>query len=204
MKLNCILATLCAFLVAGCYESSYKVVGNYDPTQRALSGVVIPSDADTGEGCPPLPETFQESDLTGTWGFFGTGNGGVITITLRANGTYKQIYDYPLTGYHYEGDWKRWELERRDNGTALVHFQEMPICGRTCKPLYSKVVIDSCEQYKRVPIKDNEVALILIGSPRPKDPNLPSDSPLIALHGIELIDPALDPDSMGLTYRLKR
>ncbi len=120
MKLRCILAIICVLQVAGCYGSSYKVVENHDPTQQALSGVVIPGDADTGEGCPPLPETFQESDLIGTWFFFGTGNGGVVTITLRADGTYKQIYDYPLTGYHYEGDWKKWEIERRGNGTASM------------------------------------------------------------------------------------
>ncbi len=203
MKLRYALAITYMLLVAGCFGSSYKVIGNYDPTQQSFSGVVVPSDANAGEGCPPLPEDFKESDLIGTWGFFTTGTGGVVTITLQANGTYKLIYDYPLTGYHYEGDWKKWHLERRDNGTALVRFQEMPICGRTCKPLYSGVVVDSCEHYKRVPIKDNEVGLILTGSP-PPDSNLPADSPINALHGIEMFDPSLDPDSGGITYRLKR
>jgi len=203
MKIRYLLLVACAFLVVACYEGSYKVVGSYDPTQEAFSGVVIPGNAASGKGCPPLPETFRESDLVGTWGYFGI-EPGIVTLTLRADGIYNLAYEYPYTGYHYENDGKQWKIERRENGTALVHFQEMPICGKTCKPLHSGVVVDSCEQYKRIPIKDNEVALILIGSPHPQDPKLSPDSPIIALRGIEMIDPALDPDSVGITYRLKR
>jgi hypothetical protein len=204
MKARTILAISSLLFAVACSSGGYKVVGSYDPTQQAFSGVVMPDNPDSGKGCPPLPETFKESDMVGIWGYFGIGPGGVMTITIQADGTYRQIYDYPYTGYHYEGDWRHWELERRENGTALIHFQDMPICGETCKPFFSGVIVDSCEQYKRIPIKDNEVALILLGSPPPNDPKLSPDSPVIALRGIEMLDPALDPDSAGILYRLKR
>lgn len=203
MKARTVLAISSLLLAVACSSGGYKVLGSYDPTQQAFSGVVISDNADPRE-CPPLPETFKESDLVGTWVTFSGHTSEPITLTLRADGTYNQINDSPFSGYHYEGGWKRWYLERRENDTAVIHFQDMLICGETCKPIYSGIVVDSCEQYKRIPIKDNEVALVLIGSPPPNDPKLSPDSPVIALRGIEMIDPSLDPDSGPIVYRLKR
>lgn len=55
--------------------------------------------------CPPLPETFTEADLVGTWvaSYF---LHDTDTLIVRADGTYKQIYDDPDAGFRYESDWQ--------------------------------------------------------------------------------------------------
>jgi hypothetical protein len=40
--------------------------------------------------CPPLPKTFTQSNLIGTW--IGNYFGNIDTLIIRADGTYKQIY----------------------------------------------------------------------------------------------------------------
>jgi hypothetical protein len=82
-------------------------------------------------GCNPFPvkgfkkppSTLKESDLVGTWQTKYRGER-IDTITLRADGTYKQVYRQP-DGYTYESPWNRWYLEYRDSGWIYVHLEGM-------------------------------------------------------------------------------
>ncbi len=203
MRVKLSFVVSCILLLTACRAEQYQFVGTYDPTEEAMSGVVRSSD-DTSEGtCPAVPKSFKESDLVGTWEYFDNSKGD-LSLILSADNTYKQIYNYTPNNYHYEGEWKKWRLERRANGTGLVIFQDMWFCEMNCIPLRGGAVVNACEQYKTHALKGKEVALILTGAPPPNIPNLSPDSPVIALRGIQMIDPALDPDSTSIIYSLNR
>jgi hypothetical protein len=76
-----------------------------------------------GRGLDKPPSTSKESDLVGTWQTKYPGER-IDTITLRADGTYKQVYRQP-DGYTYESPWNRWYLEYRDSGWIYVHLEGM-------------------------------------------------------------------------------
>ena len=78
--------------------------------------------------CSPLPETFQESDLVGTWQ--SRYYPGVVTDTLilREDGTYRQIYDNERTGEHHTSPWYRWYVEHRPSGGLYLHLGGMRYC----------------------------------------------------------------------------
>lgn len=76
-----------------------------------------------GGGCGGPPKAFKESDLVGTW----QANYGVDridTITLKADGTFQQVYREP-SGYFYESPWNKWYVEYRSSGRIYVHLEGM-------------------------------------------------------------------------------
>lgn len=73
----------------------------------------------------------EASDLVGTWSAdyeaaFGKRcwyrMTGVETLTLRADGTYQQVYD-DGRGYVYVSPWNRWHL-KDDRGASILHLEE--------------------------------------------------------------------------------
>lgn len=64
------------------------------------------------------PPTFQESDLAGTWE---TRYAGVDRLIIRADGTFKQIYQQE--DYVYETPWNKWWVERFPDGRVRLHLQ---------------------------------------------------------------------------------
>ncbi|NIN94247.1 MAG: hypothetical protein GTO49_04500, partial [Anaerolineae bacterium] len=74
----------------------------------------------------------EASDLVGTWSAdyevsFGRRcwyrMTGVETLTLRADGTYQQLYD-DGRGYVYVSPWNRWRLEEEeDRGASILHLE---------------------------------------------------------------------------------
>lgn len=79
-----------------------------------------------GWRCPPLPETFEESDLIGTW-YSRYNSLSNDTITLQADGTYKQVYR-ETNGYTFESPLNRWYLEHRPDGGTYLHLVKMHYC----------------------------------------------------------------------------
>jgi hypothetical protein len=74
---------------------------------------------------PPLP-TFQDSDLVGTWEtrYAGPPGGDLDTLTLREDGTFRQVYEnYILRDYVYETQWEEWWVERFPDGRVRVHLE---------------------------------------------------------------------------------
>lgn len=78
--------------------------------------------------CDCAPPVIQMSDLVGDWQVHytsappGTQLGkwiGVETLTLRADGTYRQVYD-DGQGNIQIGPWNKWRIERLPNGPTLV------------------------------------------------------------------------------------
>lgn len=194
MKTTYILLVACMLLVAACATGSYQVIGKYDPTEQSFNGVVVQSGSKGN--CPPLPATFQESDLVGIWHTYWNETG-MMTVTIKADGTFKQVYDYPPLNYYYEGDWHTWKLERRDDGPSYVHFDGMLVCGRMCGHSLGGTWYDSCGQ-RMITMKENEVVLLLTSVVTEG-----LSSKLAAPRGIEMFEPVLDPDTLPVIYQLE-
>jgi len=123
--------------------------------------------------CPPLPETFQESDLIGTWqAKYGAATD---TLILKGDGTYKQTYVRHSDGYSFESLPKRWWLERRKSGGLYLHLEGMRRCDETdelCRKWDGGgddfSYWDFCEdRYVRMP---NEVVIMVTGVPQGEKP----------------------------------
>ena len=75
-------------------------------------------------GYIPPPATFTEADLVGTWqanyGFTNTD-----TITLKADGTYQQVFKAPEINYYYESPWNEWFIEYSLSGKPKLHLEGM-------------------------------------------------------------------------------
>ncbi len=82
----------------------------------------------SNQRCPPLPATFKESDLIGTW-IADYGRGDTDILELRDDGTYKQTYSNPLTGFRFESDWRKWHVEHRASGYLRLHMEGMRQCS---------------------------------------------------------------------------
>lgn len=120
--------------------------------------------------CPALPPTFKEADLVGTWVASYSLNDQDI-LTIREDGTYKQVYDDPDAGQRYESDWKEWWIEHRESGYIRLHLKGMrrcdgptSICEREDGGIDPDLLwaIDYCED--EVVEMPDEVVLIVTGS----------------------------------------
>jgi hypothetical protein len=70
----------------------------------------------------PPPATFDDGDLVGTWRAHYDGS--VDTLILKADGTFKQIYqDRYQEDYVYETLWNKWRVERYGDGRARVYLR---------------------------------------------------------------------------------
>ena len=78
--------------------------------------------------CPELPATFHQEDLVGTWAASYSLNDSDVLI-IRSDGTYKQIYDDPDAGRHFESDWLKWQIEFRESNFARLHLNGMRRAG---------------------------------------------------------------------------
>jgi hypothetical protein len=121
--------------------------------------------------CPPLPVTFKESDLIGTW-MAKYGAGDTDTLILRQDGTYRQIYSDSSSGLHFESGWQEWWTERRVSGFLRLHLKGMrrcdditSLCNREGGGLAPDefTAIDYCEG--EVVEMPNEIVLIVTGVP---------------------------------------
>ena len=120
--------------------------------------------------CPVLPPTFKEADLAGTWVASYSINDRDI-LTIKDDGTYKQIYDDPDAGQRYESDWQEWWVEHRESGYTRLHLKGMrrcdgptSICEREGGGIDPQLLwaIDYCEN--EVVEMPDEVVLIVTGS----------------------------------------
>jgi hypothetical protein len=94
-------------------------------------GPTLPEPTTSGAWrCTLPPETFQASDLVGTW--HAISEAGVVSdvLVLREGGTYRQVYE-KSSGYRYESDWNRWWIEQRDSGGLYLHLDHMRYCDLT-------------------------------------------------------------------------
>jgi len=75
--------------------------------------------------CQP-PDDFTESDLVGTWW---AGNSGYPersdTLTIKGDGTYKQIIHLKEENYDYESDWQPWRIVTSESGAIFAHLVGM-------------------------------------------------------------------------------
>lgn len=108
--------------------------------------------------CQPPPESFQESDLVGTW--VAKYAYGTDTLILKEDGTYKQTYVNPQTGDNYESDWQEWWLEYRESSIPNLHLKRMKPDGISKSP--NSLWHDFCED-RAVKVR-GEVILLVIGA----------------------------------------
>ena len=76
-----------------------------------------------GWSTSPVPNTFKESDLVGTWRAK-YHDSDVDTITLKADGTYRQVFRARNNDY-YESPWNKWYVEYTPNGKPKLHMKGM-------------------------------------------------------------------------------
>jgi hypothetical protein len=129
-----------------------------------------------GWQCTPLPETFQETDLIGTWQAAYTAAGTTEEVTLRVDGTYQQVYQRS-DGYHFETLWQQWWLEYRPSGGIYLHLDGMHYCrltGEVCAMPdgggRDRLFHDTCEG--RLLEMRNEVVLALVGTKGTRHPSI--------------------------------
>jgi len=101
---------LIALAIACCYGASYYVLEK-------------PIEKFTKSKNPPM--TLEESDLVGTWkaDYGRLYDGGIDTLILKADGTFKQIYQNRSQDYAFETPWNEWWLERFPDGRVQVHLK---------------------------------------------------------------------------------
>jgi hypothetical protein len=69
----------------------------------------------------PPPTTFKDEDLVGTWQAHYDGS--VDTLILKADGTFKQVYeDRHEEDYVYETPWNEWSVDRYP-GRVRIYLQ---------------------------------------------------------------------------------
>jgi hypothetical protein len=86
--------------------------------------------------CRPLPETFEESDLVGTWRSEYYPGVETDTLILREDGTYRQIYEDTRLDHQFTTPWNRWYVEHRATGGIYLHLEGMHYClstGERCR-----------------------------------------------------------------------
>jgi len=69
------------------------------------------------------PATLQESDLVGTWKADYGSYSGIDKLILKADGTFKQIYENRREHYVFETPWNKWRLERFADGRVRVYLE---------------------------------------------------------------------------------
>jgi hypothetical protein len=185
--------------LACCGMCRYAFQGEWDPTKQALNGAVLQGNRDSG-GCTAIlpPETFQEADLVGMW-VAKYGGDSTDTLIIREDGTYRQIFDDPIPGYHYEGDWQRWWLEPRESGISHLHMEGMRKCDSISEDCRREgggggdwLWFDFCE-HRAVQMR-GEVILLVVGVP---------DRFTQPPRGILLRQLSGDPDTVGGTFKLQ-
>lgn len=93
-----------------------------------LTNIQLPGDNSSYvPHCTPLPTTFSDEDLVGTWVAEYFGGDAVDKLVIKDNGIYKQIYS-STDGINFESDWKEWRIEYKPEGYALLHLDGMRRC----------------------------------------------------------------------------
>lgn len=100
---------LIAFAMACCYGAFYYIEKSIEKFEKSKN--------------PPM--ALEESDLVGTWkaDYDHYYDGGIDTLILKANGTFKQIYENRSRDYIFETPWNKWWLERLPDGRVRIHLK---------------------------------------------------------------------------------
>ncbi len=95
------------------------------------------------------PPSVKESDLEGIWEaryLFG----GEDTLTLKSDGTFRQVYVDSEENYVFDSGWDKWILEKLPTGIVRLHLQR----GR-----YYLAGIDFGENNGKLPCIENDCTL---------------------------------------------
>jgi hypothetical protein len=68
------------------------------------------------------PSDLDEADLVGTWEAQYAGYS-IDALVVRADGTYKQVYQDHAEDYTFETPWNEWWVETMADGAARLHLQ---------------------------------------------------------------------------------
>jgi len=87
---------------------------------------IHPEDEGKAQNCDPLPNSFNEEDLAGTWQAEYFGGLASDILIIREDGKFKQI----LTSEprNFESEWQNWWFEFYDDGYGVLHLTGMRRC----------------------------------------------------------------------------
>lgn len=202
IKFLSIITIIGALVFTGCNLTRYTVYGGRDTGEDRFTGVVVKDGTKPMRGyCQPVPEGLEESDLVGIWVTYISP--GKTTLILYEDGTYRQLYENPITGDSYESSGKdRWWVQKLESGIWRVHLAGMKMCDHG---LYS-----DCERYgdenrrglwfdicheEGVNTRDNFVLLVIGSDPESILGEVPK--------GIRLKYLIQDPDSSTGSFQLQ-
>jgi hypothetical protein len=135
----------------------------------SIIGLTSTKKAENTHTCTPLPKGFKDSDLVGTWIAKYFGGDAIDKLTIKADGTYKQIYSYGST--NFENDWQKWWIKYDSDGYIRLHLAGMRRCDDVesiCNTLggglpAGEVAINPCKpEYIDY---SNEIILFVTGYP---------------------------------------
>lgn len=124
-------------------------------------------DKNNGLACPPIPESFKEADLVGSW--IGRYFENKEKLIIREDGTYQQIFSNEFL--NFESEWKKWFIEYDSHGYVRLHMVGM----RRCDGIESEcndpggglprdtLVINPCDNLSMT-YPDDEIILFVTGS----------------------------------------
>lgn len=141
-----------------------RLVAGITPFLGVLSNL-MPKENQCLSALPP-PD-FSEADLVGTWwAGYASSPKRSDTLSIREDGTYKQIIHLDVPDVDYESDWQPWWLEYHESGIPYLHLKGMRFCAinpsfNCDEPTGHTVWYDFCED-KSIAI-DNEGILIVLG-----------------------------------------
>lgn len=153
-------------------------------TIEPISNSILTQEIETSEWkCEPLPKSFSEGDLAGTWLAVYGRDARRDTLTIRADGKYKQTFNNKVTGFSYESPWNEWSLERKATGGIYIHLDGMRFCGflDECNPpedVFNLKFDDVCSG--ELLSISNEMILVVVGEPG-YPPSIPAPPRGIAL-----------------------
>lgn len=190
-------------ILMGC-RSSYQVYGKRDPTDSSFKGIIVQQDSGSPKkGCLPVPEGLTEQDLVGVWGRE-AGTHVLTTLILKEDGTYRQSYHDPDTGYRYESSGlDKWWVEKREIGIWRLHLEGMKMCDNSLHSDCAKygdqarrgLWFDPCEG-ESLDLSKGVILLVLGADPQSPFGELPK--------GIHLRYPIKDPDTPTGGFQLQK
>jgi len=153
------LVCLAVLTMNGCALYTPPTVSSIDTAAPTLS-------------CPSPQPGLLPGDFAGTWMATYWGGTVVDTISLRPDGTYKQVVDSVSEGLHYESPWREWWVEVRESGYPRLHLAGMRRCDElleTCLRTQGGTDSQAFDYCENLSLAMPDSVILVVTGPQPGD-----------------------------------